>query len=37
VAENALIEGASIEFVAKITGLTFDDVNSIAERLGLNK
>jgi predicted transposase/invertase (TIGR01784 family) len=37
VAENALIEGASVEFVAKITGLTFGDVKSIAERLGLNK
>ena len=37
VAENALIEGASIEFVAKITGLTVEDVKSIAERLDMNK
>ena len=37
VAENALIEGASVEFVAKITGLTVEDVKSIAERLGQNK
>ena len=37
VAENALIEGASVEFVAKITGLTVEDVKRIAERLDLNK
>jgi predicted transposase/invertase (TIGR01784 family) len=37
VAENALVEGASPEFVAKITGLTIKDVRDIADRLGLNK
>lgn len=37
VAENALIEGASTEFVAKITGLTIKDVNNIAKKLDPNK
>jgi hypothetical protein len=37
VAENALVEGASPEFVAKITGLTIKDVQDIADRLGPNK
>ena len=37
VAENALVEGASPEFVAKITGLTIKDVRDIADRLGPNK
>ena len=37
VAENALIEGASTEFVAKITGLTIEDVNNIAKKLDPNK
>jgi hypothetical protein len=37
VAENALIEGASPEFVAKITGLDMEDVQRIAERLDLKK
>lgn len=37
VAENALVEGASPEFVAKITGLTIKDVQDIADRLSPNK
>ena len=37
VAENALVEGASPEFVAKLTGLTIKDVQDIADRLGPNK
>jgi hypothetical protein len=37
IAESALIEGASADFVVKITGLSIEEVRSIAERLGLNK
>lgn len=37
IAESALIEGASADFVVKITGLSIEEVLSIAERLGLNK
>jgi predicted transposase/invertase (TIGR01784 family) len=37
IAENALIEGASADFVIKITGLAIEEVRGIAERLGLNK
>ena len=37
VAENALLEGAPAEFVAKITGLAIEEVKSIVERLGLGK
>ena len=36
VAENALIAGATVEFVAKITGLSVEEVKSIANRLGTN-
>ena len=37
IAENALREGASVEFVVKITVLSIEEVRSIIERLGLNK
>jgi hypothetical protein len=37
IAENALIEGASADFVVKVTGLSIEEVRSIAEKLGLNK
>jgi hypothetical protein len=37
IAESALIEGASADFVVKITGLSIEEVRSIADRLGLNK
>jgi hypothetical protein len=37
IAESALIEGASADFVVKITGLSMEEVRGIAERLGLNK
>ena len=37
IAENALLEGASAEFVVKITGLSIEEVRSITERLGLSK
>lgn len=37
IAESALIEGASADFVVKITGLSIEEVRSIAEKLGLNK
>jgi hypothetical protein len=37
IAESALIEGASADFVVKITGLSIEEVRDIAERLGLNK
>ena len=34
IAENALNEGASIAFTAKITNLPIHEVEAIAERLG---
>ena len=37
IAESALIEGASADFVVKITGLPIEQVRGVAERLGLNK
>ena len=37
VAENALIEGVSADFVVKITGLSMEEVLGIAERLDLYK
>jgi len=37
IAESALTEGASADFVVKITGLSIEEVRSIADRLGLNK
>jgi hypothetical protein len=37
IAESALIEGASADFVVKITGLSLEQVRSIVERLGMNK
>ena len=37
IAESALIEGASADFVVKITGLSIEEVRGIAERLSLNK
>jgi hypothetical protein len=37
IAESALIEGASADFVVKITGLTIEEVRNIAQNLGLNK
>jgi len=37
IAESALIEGASADFVVKITGLSIEEVRGISERLGLNK
>lgn len=37
IAESALIEGASADFVVKITGLSIEEVRSIAERMGLHK
>ncbi len=37
IAESALIEGAPADFVAKITGLSIEEVRGIAERLGMNK
>ena len=36
IAESALIEGVSAEFVVKITGLSPEEVRAIASRLGLN-
>jgi hypothetical protein len=37
IAESALIEGASADFVVKITRLSIEEVRSIAERMGLHK
>ncbi|MBX2891382.1 MAG: hypothetical protein KF734_10670 [Saprospiraceae bacterium] len=37
IAENALFEGASAEFVVKITGLSIEKIRAIIERLGPNK
>ena len=34
IAENALVEGASVAFTAKITNLPLQEVEAIAERLG---
>ncbi|MFZ4428299.1 MAG: Rpn family recombination-promoting nuclease/putative transposase [Saprospiraceae bacterium] len=36
IAESALIEGVSAEFIVKITGLSPEEVRAIASRLGLN-
>jgi hypothetical protein len=38
IAESArILQGASADFVVKITGLAIEEVRSIADRLGLNK
>ena len=36
IAENALVEGASADFVVKITGLPIEKVREIAQLFGLN-
>ncbi len=37
IAENALRKGATIEFTAEITGLSIEEVQEIAAKLGLDK